>query len=150
MHVVRHMRRHLRDDGCLGRANIGHDRTRLQRAGNLLGNGLRCTNGNRNDDEISILDRIGGRHHVFGAELQFFGAAERFLTARRNHHMFCKPELLDVAGDRRADQADTDQRDPLEMHVTHHFRPMNSPSASMTPRLASSEPTVMRSAFGRP
>lgn len=38
MHIVRHMRRHLRDDRGLGRADIGDDGAGLQMRRDLLGN----------------------------------------------------------------------------------------------------------------
>ena len=55
------------------------------------------------------------------------------------------------ARDRGADQTDADQRQAVEERrvAGHAGRPMNSASAATTSRLASSLPTVMRSALGR-
>ena len=59
--------------------------------------------------------------------------------------------LARCARDRGADQADADQRQPVEQWTVAHAvgaLPMNSASAWTTSRFASSVPTVMRSALG--
>lgn len=61
-----------------------------------------------------------------------------------------KTQFLDVARNGRADQADANKRDALKHDLAHYACPMNSVSAAMTPRLASSEPTVIRKALGKP
>ena len=58
---------------------------------------------------------------------------------------------LGRARDGRADQADADQRETVEQGLgrAHADCPRNSASAFTTSRLASSVPTLMRSALGR-
>ena len=50
----------------------------------------------------------------------------------------------------QVDKAQADQRDTVEQGLRHQERPVNSVSASITPRLASSDPMVMRSEFAKP
>ena len=51
-------------------------------------------------------------------------------------------------GDGGSDQARSNQRQAVEDRLCAHCRPINSRSAVTTRRLASSVPTLMRSAFG--
>ncbi|MNZ99335.1 hypothetical protein D3C78_1186540 [compost metagenome] len=144
------MRSHLRDNRGLGGADIGNDSSRFQMRRDLLCHAFRCTNRHRDDDEIGILDRLRPRNGVIRAELQFFRPFQRLFAAGGNRHMAGKTQFPDIAGNRRADQADANQRDAFKHDLSHHACPMNSVRAAMTPRLASSEPTVILSAFGKP
>ncbi len=154
MHTVWHMRRHLRDDGCLGRADIGDDGAQLQVGRDLFGDRFRSADGNGDDDEIGILDRLGGRFDISSTELQFFCPLQRLGAAGRDDDLFSQPKLLHVAGDRRADEADTDQGDADETgfgaHAAPPLRRMKSASAATTSRFASSVPTERRRWFGSP
>jgi hypothetical protein len=97
------------------------------------------------DDLVAELER----HSVLARLRRFVGDgddARDILAPRR-------------AGDRRADQADSDQRQAVEERRAErrtetfaHGRPpaMNAASAATTPRFASSTPTVMRKQSGRP
>lgn len=150
MHIVWHMRRHLRDDRGLGGTDIGNDRAGFQMRCDLLRDTFRCADRDRNDDEIGILHGLRRRDGVIRTERQFFRPFQRFLAAGGNRDMPRKPQFLDVAGNRRANEADADQRDAFEHDLAHYACPINSVSAAMTPRLASSEPTVIRKALGKP
>ena len=56
----------------------------------------------------------------------------------------------DDARQRRANQADADEGYSVEKRFGHFYALRNSASAETTPRLASSVPMLMRSAFGKP
>ena len=60
-----------------------------------------------------------------------------------------QPAPAHGVAERRADQADADQRHPLE-HGRRHDRPMKLGKAATTARLSSSVPMVMRRQSGRP
>ena len=150
VNMGRHMWCHLRDHGGLGGADIRNDRTGLQMRRDLLCHGFRGTDRHRDDYEIRILNGLFDRQFVSGAERKLLGALKRLSAAGRDCHVLRKAEQFDVACDGRADQSDPDEGNLVEHRIRHCVRPMNSPSASITPRLASSVPTVMRSALAKP
>ena len=105
---------------------------------------------NAYDDEIGAFDRGGiGLHHLIG-EAELGNAPARLRRARGRDN---RPRCALRAGsarDRRADQADADQRQPVEQggRLAHAAFPRNSLSACTTSLLASSVPTLIRKAFG--
>ncbi len=85
--------------------------------GDLLGHRLRRADRHRDDDEIGTFDRFRSRRDVMRAELEFLGTLQRLFAARGNDDLVGEAQLLDVARDRRADQTDADQRNPVKMHA---------------------------------
>lgn len=118
--------------------------------GDLLRHGTAGADGNAEDDEIGILHglRIGRHDLIDDAELGDPRAC--LLRARGGDDLAGQALELRSARDRAADQAEADQRDALEVRISIHLPPMKSCKASITRRLASSVPMVMRSACGRP
>ena len=143
---------HRGDDRGLDRADIGDDGAGLERAGNGPGDGAVGADGNAQDDAIGVAHGLGRVGVIAVAEGEFLGAAERLGAARRNGDVAREVPPPRGKRDRRADQADADQRQALEDGLAHQagFFPRNAPSAAITASLASSEPMVMRSALGRP
>ncbi len=150
MHMRRHVRLHLRYDGRLGRTDIGDDGAGLERSGDLLRHCLRRTDRHGDDDEIGVPCGFRGGEGIEVAELKLLGALQRRLAARRNRNRVGETLVADDAGKRRADEADPDQGDLLEVRFAHDFSARKSESAATTARFASSEPTLIRSAFGKP
>ena len=116
----------------------------------LLGDRAAGADRNADDDEVGAFDRggIALDHLVGDAELGH--APARFRRARGGDDRADRALRPRGARDRRADQPDADQRKAVEQSggFAHAFCPRNSASACTTSRLASSLPTVMRSAFG--
>ncbi len=117
--VGRHMRLHLRDHRRLGRADIGDNRASLQCRRDAFGNRAGRADGHRDDDEVGILHRLRRIGDVAVAQLQFFRAGKRCGASGRDHQLAGQPFPPDDAGERRADQADADKRDPVE-HLFGH------------------------------
>ena len=94
--------------------------------------------------------RAGVRLHAVG-ETQFAHPVQRLLRARVHHDLAGEvATLAGDAGDRAADQPDTDQRQPVEQPAQPCCR-MNSVSASIDQTATSSAvPTVMRRQCGSP
>ena len=152
MHVLRQVRRHVAHHRALDRADVGDDGARLQMRADLPGDGAAGADRHADDDEIGALDRGGiALDDLIGkAEL---GHAARRVVAERAVATIERDRALRARGarDRGADQADADQRETVEeAAVAHACFPRNSASAATTRRLASSVPTVMRSALGKP
>ena len=102
------------------------------------------------DHEIGVLDglRIRFRHRV--GKLERGNAPARCRGTGGGHDRARGAAGAHGAGDRGADETDSDQRQPLEeSRVAHDAKSMNCASASTTKRLASSLPTVSRSAPGK-
>ena len=103
------------------------------------------------DDEVGAFDRRGvGLHHLIG-KAQLGDALARRGRAGGDHDRARGALRARGARDRAADQAGADQRQPVVdrlFQLGHAGFPRNSASALTTSRLASSLPTVMRSAFG--
>ena len=107
--------------------------------------------GNAEDDEVGVLDglRVGRDHAIGDAKLDHPRAG--FLRARGGDDLVDEALRPCGARDRAADQAEADQRDTLEVrcaaaHVAATLAAMKSRKPSTTSLLASSVPTVMRSA----
>ena len=104
---------------------------------------------NADDDEIGAFDRGGvGLDHLIG-DAELGDALARLRRARGGDDRAHRALRARRARDRAADQAEADQRQAVEERLLAHAAfPRNSASAFTTSRLASSVPTVMRSAFG--
>ncbi len=119
----------------------------------LLGDLAAGADRSADDDEIGAGDRGGvGLDHLIG-KAEFGDAPPRRGGARARHDLAHRALRARRPRDRRADQADADQRQAVEQRCgfasQHHAGfARNSLSAATTRRLASSVPTVMRSAFG--
>ena len=147
---LRQMRGHVADHRALDRADVGHDRARRQMRADLLGDGAAGADRNADDDEIGAFDRGGvGLDHLIG-EPEFGHALARLRRARGGDDRARGALGAGGARDRRADQADADQRQAVEKRgrFAHAAVPRNSASALTTSRFASSVPTVMRRACG--
>ena len=106
----------------------------------------------RDDDEIGVPHRLGRVGRVAVAEPELVGARCSVAALRRGDgDVAGQPFAAHDAGDRRADEADADEGDLVKQRFAA-WRQLsrNSASAATTPRLASSVPTVMRSALGKP
>ena len=116
----------------------------------LLGDLAAGADRNADDDEIGAFDRGGvALDHLIG-DAELGHALARLRRARGGDDRAHRALRARRARDRAADQAEADQRQAVEdrlLRVTPAF-PRNSASAFTTSRLASSVPTVMRSAFG--
>ena len=147
-------RRHVAHHRALDRADVGEDRAGLQMRPDLLGHRPARADRNRDDDEIGVLDRLrAGLGHLIG-ETEFGHALARFRRARGGDNGLGRAGGARGARDRAADQAGADQRKALHdgfgfCHDGRAHLPMNSASVFTVRRLASSDPTVIRSAFGR-
>ncbi len=140
--------RHVAQHGSFDRADVGNDCAWLQMPADLLGDRAALTDRDGNDDKVRAFDRCRiGLHHLIGeAELRHPPAGRRTLGGRDDRAR----GLLRARRprDRGADQTHADQCEALEHGGSAHCLPMNSASAPTTSRLASSLPTVNRSAFG--
>jgi len=89
-------------------------------------------------------DGSGGGPVIDNAELGH--PRTRFFRARGGDDFAGKSLLARGTRDRAADQPEADQRDAIELQTAAHFTPRKSRRPSTTSRLASSVPTVIRSA----
>ncbi len=148
MHARGNVGRHVAQHRALDRADVGDGGARREMRTDLRRDRAAGADRHAEDDEIGAFDRgCVGLDHLIGkpelgdAPARGGGAgsgddrAHGALRARR-------------ARDRRADQAHADQCQAIEDGLSAHLFPKNSASAATTSRLASSLPTVMRSAFG--
>jgi hypothetical protein len=156
------MRRHVAHHRALDRADIGDGRARLQMRRDLLRDLAAGADRDADDDEIGARDRGGIGLDHFDRQGQVRRRARRVGGGTRRRHDLAHGALrARGARDRAADQADADQRQvrtrseaavavrvALDLSPTPVVLPKNSLSAATTRRLASSVPTVMRSAFG--
>ena len=150
MHVLRQMRGHVADDRALDRADVGDDGAGRQMRADFLGHRAAGADRNADDDQIGAFDRGGiGFHHLIG-EAEFGHALARRGRTRGGHDRAHGALRAGGARDRGADQPDADQRQAVEerRRFAHAAFPRNSASALTTSRLASSVPTLMRSALG--
>ena len=153
MHVGGQVGTHVAHDRAFDRADVGHDRSRLEMRRDLLGDVAARADRSADDDEIGAGDRGGvGFDHLVG-EPEFGDAPARRGGARGRHDFAHGALRARRARDRGADQADADQRQTIKQRCgfgsqRHAGFARNSLSAATTRRFASSVPTVMRSAFG--
>ncbi len=147
------MRRHVAQHRALDRADVGNRRAAEKMRADLGGDLAAGADRHADDDEIGAGDRGGiAVHHPIG-DAEFGDAPARGGGPRRRHDLAHHPLRARRARDRRADQANADQRQAVVQRCgfRHSITPVlakNSLSAATTSRLASSVPTVMRSAFG--
>ena len=113
-------------DGALDRADVGDDRARREMRRDLLRHRTAGADGNAEDDEVGVLDRlrIGRDHGIDDAE--FLHPRARLLGARGGDDLAGQALALRGARDRAADQAEADQRDALEVRVRAHLPAMKS------------------------
>ena len=151
MHAGGHMRRDLRDDRALDRADIGENGAALQigRAGaRHRANGA---DGNAKDDEIGARERAPQVAAGVVSYAEFAHARENLRRGVIGGDFHRGAPGASGARDRRADQAEADQAELLEQRRgVAHPRPMNSVRAATTRSLASREPTVSRKNSGMP
>ena len=147
MDAGRNVGRHVAHHRGLDRADIGDGRARFQVRADVFCYRTAGADRNADDHQVGAGDR--GRaavHHRVG-EPQFADALPRRLGTRRRNDFAHEAERARRARDRAADQADADQRQAvIEDWRSHH--PKKSFSAATTSRLASSVPTLSRSACG--
>ena len=124
MHVLRQMLRHITQDRAFYRADIRHDRARLEHRRDLCGYRSARADRDANNDEIGALGRLGiGRNNLVG-EFEFGYALARRLGPGRCRNRPHETALARGTRDRRADQSNTDQRKPLEQgRVVRHGQP---------------------------
>ena len=148
MDVSGQMRSHLAHHRALDRADVGDDGTLCEMRADFLGDLAAGPDGDAENDEVGVFRRldIGRNHGIDDAEL--LHPCPRFLRARSGDDLTDEALRPCRARDRAADQAEADQRQTLECRLSVHFAAMNSRRPSTTRRLASSVPTVMRSACG--
>ncbi len=143
------VRRHVAHHRGLDRADVGDGRAWLEMRADFFRYRAAGADRNADDDQIGVRNRVRAGVHDRVGEAQFADALPRRLGARRRNDFAHEAERARRARDRAADQADADQRQAvIEDWRSHHCRPMNSLSAATTSRLASSVPTLSRSAFG--
>ena len=150
MHVLRQMRAHVAHDRALDRADVGDGGAGSEMRADLLGHRAAGADRNADDDQIGAFDRGGiGLHHLIG-EAELGDAPARLRRTRGGDDRAHGALRAGGARDRGADQPDADQREAVEQgrRFAHAGFPRNSASALTTSRLASSVPTLMRSAFG--
>ena len=148
MDAGRNVGRHVAHHRGLDRADVGDGCARLEVRADLLGHRAAGADWNADDHQVGAGNRGGaGVHHCVG-EPQFADALPRRLGARRRHDFAHDAERARRARDRAADQADADQRQAVIEDWRSHHPSKNSFSAATTSRLASSVPTLSRSAFG--
>ena len=156
--AFRHMRRDIAHGGGLDRADVRDDRAFLQLRADGLRDGLVGSDGRAQDDEIGAAHGIGRIGVHLRNEAKLFGAFARCGCRGRADDFANQSGTAGGVTDRRADQADADQRQALEHRparaghsIFHHAAPFrNCASAAMARLLSSSEPMVMRSALGKP
>ena len=149
MDAGRNVGRHVAHHRGLDRADIGDGRARLEVRADLFRHRAAGADRNADDHQIGAGDRGRAGVHDFVGETQFADALPRRLGSRRRNDFAHDAERARRARDRAADQADADQRQAVEEDWrSHHCRPKKSLSAATTSRLASSVPTLSRSAFG--
>ncbi|CAM5311398.1 hypothetical protein AFEL58S_00622 [Afipia felis] len=141
--MARHLARHRPLDG----ADVGDDRARFQMRCDFGGDVTELADRNADDHQIEILHRLDVRFSYTVADADLGGALADRRVAVGHNQFVRKAELLDRARDRGADMAEPDDGDAVELDGAH-AAPMNSRSASTTRRLASSVPTLSRSACG--
>jgi hypothetical protein len=150
MHGLWQMRRHIADHRALDRTDIGHNCARGEVRPDFLCDAAAGADRYADNNEIGTCDRGGvGLHHLVGDTELGNAPARLRRTCGRND----RPRGALRAGrarDRRSDQADADQRQPVEQGggLAHAAFPRNSLSACTTSLLASSVPTLIRKAFG--
>ena len=152
MNLLRQMRGHLGDHRGLDRADIRDDGARFQRRGDRRGNLARGADGHAQDDAIGVADRLGRVGVIAVAKPELLGALQRLAGPAVDGDLADGAGLARGEGDRRADQADADQCQLLEKRFGHHAAfalARKSRSADRAASLASTEPMVMRKAFGR-
>ena len=152
MHVCRHMRLHLRDHRALGRADIGDDGAGFQRRRDLVATAPDAPTGTETMTRSASLHRLRRIGRIAVAEAKLLGARQASFSLRVEMAMW------PASFSRRMTRASDEPIRPMPTRaifsnigcgmVVQLFR--NSASAATTPRLASSVPTVMRSALGKP
>ena len=147
MDASRDVGRHVAHHRGLDRADVGDGRARLEVRADLLRHRAAGADRNADDHQVGAGNRGGVGVHHFVGQTQFADALPRRLGARRRNDFAHDAECAGRARDRAADQADADQRQAVEEDWRSHY-PKNSFSAATTSRLASSVPTLSRSAFG--
>ncbi len=149
----------LRDHRGLDRADVRHDRARLQRRRDRPTDLPVRADRRAEDDAIGVprplrRDRSCRRRPRPSASAR----ARALRRSVRDHDPARRVLLADGAGERRPDQPDPDDRQLAEHRLIErrpeplsHDRVLtNSVSASTTPRFASSSPTVSRRHSGSP
>ena len=111
MHPLRQMRRHLRDDRGLDRADVGDDGAGLERTGDRLGDRAGRADRDAEDDAIGVAHRFGRIGVVAVAEAELLGPLQRRRAARRDGDVADEPAAPRGQRDRRADEPDADQRE---------------------------------------
>src|SRR4029079_10915087 len=150
MHGFGQMRCHIADHRTLDRADIGHDRAGCEMRADLLRNAAAGADRYADNNEVGAFDRGGvGLHHLI-SNAKLRDALARLRRARGRNNRPRGALRTGSARDRRSDQADADQRQPVEQGggLAHAAFPRNSLSACTTSLLASSVPTLIRKAFG--
>src|SRR4029077_15145308 len=150
VHGLRQMRGHITHDCALHRTDIGNDGTGSEVRANLPCDGTTCADGDAYDDEIGALSRRGIGLYVLIGKTELGDAPARLRGPCRGYDRAYRALRTCRARDRGADQSDADQGQAIEQggRFAHAGFPRNSLSACTTSRLASSVPTLIRSAFG--
>ena len=114
MRALWKVRRHIADHRALDRADIGHDRAGREMGPDLLRDGAAGADRNADNNEIGAFDRGGvGLHHLVG-NAKLGNAPARLRRARGRNNRPRGALRAGSARDRRSDQADADQRQPVE------------------------------------
>ncbi len=120
----------------------------------LLGDVAAGADRDADDDEVGAFRRSGVGFDNLVGDAEFGDAAARGGGARRRHDLASRALGARRARDRRADQANADQRQAIEHRsrlgcgLGHYDCAKKSLNAATTRRFASSVPTLKRSAFG--
>ena len=146
MHALRQVRRDVGDDSRFDRADVGDDGAGFQRRSERLRHGAISADRHAKDDEIGGGCRDRGRIDV--AKLERLRPFEHLRIAVADDDFARRAGLAGGAGDRGADEADADQREPVEQGFglagERHHALRNWRKAATTPTLASSSPTLRR------
>ena len=119
--------------------------------GDLGGQRPAGTDRHAENDEVGALNGFRGAVITLVDETELQRRIERLLGARAADDLLGETLAAHRVADRRANQADADQRHALEHRLAHAGRPpMKSASAETTARLSASVPMVTRRQSGRP
>ena len=126
MHAGGNVRRHFTHDVRFDRADVGDNRSRFEMRADLARYGAADADRDGNDHQIGAFGcgRVGVYHRVGEAELT--DAPPRRFGSRGRDNRFDDAERPRRPRDRRADEADADQRQPIEQRcgLGHSITPL--------------------------
>src|SRR6185437_2309926 len=130
-------------------AHIGQDGAGLERRGDPAADLGVSRERRADDDEVGVFHRLGRIGGDAVSQRQSSHLVKRLLAARAGDDLARQLAAAEHARQRRADEADADQRDALEARAAH-WSLRKSANATTTARISSSVPMVMRRYSGRP